>query len=428
MTPDTLNNQTRESAEAGELDSYRTLIKRLPITVRPALNGQLASWDTLFPFERQRFSEFMRGVAGFDPAAFDALTSPLRRLEDRMGVESWNFSQNADTMENASLLARSADYLEWRNQVQRFYSAVEQAAHASAPSQAPQSRVIVAVLPGSLPFERATVWKQWGNLGTEISIDGDPARIAGLLLKGKSSHRNVPVQQGDLAASELWLIDAGSGFSADRGVGSSLNVAALGPLRDRVLAQVNTVPKSIEATDQTLAAIRTRNWDPWWPPELKDDAPLRKFIMDVYLSGNGALIFSNAFVEWAASEAIRRARPRLLFTRFGLRAKPKPFTGIAIFENQQRISTLPDVDDPQGSAIDAVVLARYILLAAQRYPESAQTAFLCVAESAQSAYLVLPEPLKASWPNQRKATPEQIAQYLTDHLSTPSSDHIWNSK
>jgi len=43
--------------------------------------------------------------------------------------------------------------------------------------------------------------------------------------------------------------------------------------------------------------------------------------------------------------------------RFGMRSKPKPFTSIAIFENQQRVSSLPDVVDPANSAIDAVILA-----------------------------------------------------------------------
>jgi len=34
---------------------------------------------------------------------------------------------------------------------------------------------------------------------------------------------------------------------------------------------------------------------------------------------------------------------------------------------------LPDVDDSQGSAIDANILARYILLSSQRYPEGEPT-------------------------------------------------------
>ena len=47
-----------------------------------------------------------------------------------------------------------------------------------------------------------------------------------------------------------------------------------------------------------------------WPAEYAGQPRLRKFVIDLFLSGNGALIFSNAFVEWAVSEAIRRARPR----------------------------------------------------------------------------------------------------------------------
>ncbi len=423
MNADTIKSPSHDAVDARELDRYRALIKRLPITIRPALNGQLAVWDTLFPFERRRLQEFMRGVASFDQPGFDALTAPLRQLETKMGVQNWNFSQDADTMQNASLLARSADYLEWRSQVQRFYSAVENAAHAAAQGAAPESRIAVTILPKSLPFERTTVWKKWGNQGVEIQIDGDPARVAGLLLRPPSSEHDHPAQIAALSASDLWLIDANSGFPESSTAASIFSCAALAPLRDRVLAQVNTVPKSIEVTDQTLAAIRARNWDEWLPAEIRSDAALRKFIIDVYLSGNGALIFSNAFVEWAASEAIRRARPRAIVARFGLRAKPKPFTGIAIFENQKHINALPDVDDPQGSALDAVVLARYILLSTQRYPENAQTVFLCIAESAQSAYLVLPDLLKSSWANQTTMTPEQIAQYLANHLSKSGKDH-----
>lgn len=425
MTVDMLNKRTRASAEANETVTYRSLIKRLPVTMRPSLNGQLAAWDTLFPFERRRLQEFMRGVASFDPSALDALLAPMHRLEDRMGVQSWNFTQSADTIENAALLARSALYPEWRSQVQRIYDAVRAASDASAQPPELQSRLIVAILPKCLPFERATLWSKWGDRSAEVSIDGDAARITDLLFEGPSCVRDLLVQQGSLEASDLWLIDAGSGLpttSVSPGDASTLTCAALGPLRGRILAQVNTVPKSIEVTDQTLASIRSQSWDPWWPPELKDEARLRRFVIDLYLSGNGALIFSNAFVEWAASEAIRRARPRVLLARFGIRAKPKPFSGIAIFENQQRISALPDVDDPQGSAIDAAVLARYILLAAQRYPESAQTAFLCVAESAQSAYFILPDALKTGWTNPKKATPEQIAQWLIHHLSTRPKD------
>jgi hypothetical protein len=412
-------------SEAAEIKQYRVMIKRLPLTIRPSLSGQLAQWETLFPFERRNLQEFMDGVASFGPSQLDGLLDPMRKLEARMGVEQWDFSEAADTMENASMLARSAFYAEWRDEVRRIYAAVETAAHAAAKPEAPTTRVIVAILPKDLPFEPKTLWKKWGSSGVAISIDGDAARIAELLLKGPSSVPSLLTQQGSRDISDLWLIDAGStlqGFSGVQSVASSLSWVSLGVLRERVLAQINTVPKSIEATDETLAAARNKNWDPWWPTEVSGLAPIRRFVIDLYLSGNGALIFSNAFVEWAASEAIRRARPRVVFARFGLRAKPKAFTGIAIFENQQRINKIPDVDDPPGSAVDASVLARYILLAAQRYPEGAQTAFLCVAESAQSAYLHVPEAAKAGLTIAGTASPEQIAQWMMRHLSQEGAE------
>ena len=418
------DDRRSEASEASEVASYRAMIRRLPVTLRPALNGQLTEWETLFPFERQRTQEFMRGIATFDAKSLAALLEPMRKLEGKMGVENWDFSDAADTMENASLLARSAYYAEWRGEVQRIYAAVEEAARASAQPIRPPNRLIVAILPGSLPYERATVWKKWGSGGVEVSIDGDSTRIVELLLAGPSSVSGLLARQGNPKISDFWLIDAGTMLQticAGQGATASLSFAALNALRERVLAQINTVPKSIQVTDQTFAAVRKESWDPWWPTEISGLAPLRKFVIDLYLSGNGALIFSNAFVEWAASEAIRRARPRVLFACFGLRAKPKPFTGIAIFENQRRLSALPDVDDPQGSAVDAAVLARYILLAAQRYPEGAQTAFLCVAETAQSAYLIVPEASKAGWTNRSKATPEQIAELLIQHLSMQST-------
>ncbi|MGO9339087.1 MAG: hypothetical protein ACLPY1_16455 [Terracidiphilus sp.] len=95
-----------------------------------------------------------------------------------------------------------------------------------------------------------------------------------------------------------------------------------------------------------------------------------------------------------------------------MRPRPKPFTGIAIFENQRRIGALPDVDDPQGSAVDASLLARYILLGVARYPEGSQTAFLAIAESAKSAHLLMPAAF-ANYPKLPEAvTPEQIAVWL----------------
>jgi hypothetical protein len=421
MNGSSFDERPAVTVDAAELAAYRKLIAELPVTLRPALNGQLAEWETLFPYERGKVRQFLRGVVALEPAALDSLMLPLRKLEARMGVDHWNFSQASDTMENASLLARSEFYGEWREQIRHIYTAIEAAADRPGQTAPASPRLVIAILPASLPFDSGTVWKRWPGRGVVMAIDGDATLIPELLLQGPSSIPALLNRQGGGDASDLWLIDAESrlqALSGDSHKASSLSWASLLPLRDHVLERVNTVPRSIEITDRTLATIRNENMDAWWPAALDGQPQLRRFLIDLYLSGNGALIFSSAFVQWAASEALRRARPRVIVTRFGLRARPKPFTGIAIFENQRRISALPDVDDPQGSAVDASVLARYVLLGMERYPEAAHTAFLAIAESAKSAYLVLPAALQSPTRPPATLTPEQIAVWLKQLFST----------
>jgi hypothetical protein len=195
---------------------------------------------------------------------------------------------------------------------------------------------------------------------------------------------------------------------------SSLSYIALKPFRDRLLAELNKAPKDIQATDEIIANLRREAWDAWglWPAEVANQPGLRKFVIDLFLSGNGAVIFSNAFVEWAAAEALRRARPRTLVARFGMRSKPKPFTSIAIFENQQRISSLPEVDDPENSAIDAAILARYVWLNACRYPEQEQTLCLCVAEHGDSAFVIPPAGKSLGLGSEHPRTPEELYRFL----------------
>jgi hypothetical protein len=170
-------------------------------------------------------------------------------------------------------------------------------------------------------------------------------------------------------------------------------------------------------TDQTISALREKDWTRRWPSELAGQDRMRNFVVNLFLSGNGALIFSNAFVEWAASEVLRRARPQAVVACFGMRSKPKPFTGIALFENQEKISLLPDVDDPENSAIDAAILARYVWLAACRYPEYSRTLCLCVSEHLNTAYIVAPPEMDLDTSGAPVA-PEDIYQRIASWVAS----------
>jgi len=405
---------------------YRREIARLPLTMRPAFNKQLNGWDNLFPFEQNRLIEFLDGIASFTPTELDALTQPLRRLEGKMGVAHWNFSTDDDTLLNASQLARSPYYAEWRSEVQRVFAAFESAARSVAPIAPAKGRLIFIVLPESLPITSFAAQKPWDSRALEFRIDGDARQITELALRGETG---LPAQvaaqaskEAEIASSDCWLIDADaqlSSFLSSSGHApvSLLEYAVLKSFRDRFLAQVNTIPKDMAATDQILSRLRREDWVTWWPAPLAGQNRLRSFVVELFLSGNGALIFSNAFVQWAASEVLRRARPRVIVARFGMRAKPKPFTSIAIFENQQKISALRDVDDPEGSATDALILARYIWLSALRYPEQERTCCVCVAESSRSLYLIAPEGQRPRWPVDRPISSEEVSAWMRSSLA-----------
>jgi hypothetical protein len=149
--------------------------------------------------------------------------------------------------------------------------------------------------------------------------------------------------------------------------------------------------KDLSDADAVFDHLRDINVLPWCPDEIGADPAVREFIRSLYLSGNGAVIFGNSFVEWGASEAFRRARPVVLAARFGVRSRPKPFTGVAVFDNPDQVNPAPSIDDEVGSAKDAEILAWYVWLAAKRYPEyHSSTVCLCLAESIAQVYLVAP--------------------------------------
>jgi hypothetical protein len=149
--------------------------------------------------------------------------------------------------------------------------------------------------------------------------------------------------------------------------------------------------KDLSAADTVYDRLRKLDVTPWCPPEVAGVPVIREYLRSLYLSGNGALIYGNSFVEWGASEAFRRARPDFLAARFGVRSRPKPFTSVAVFENPDQINPLPAVDDLPGSALDAQVLALYVWLAANRYDEyRTNTACVCLAESLSEAYVIAP--------------------------------------
>jgi hypothetical protein len=384
------------------------VLKRLPLTFLPFVNQQLRQWDFQFPNERKSVERLLLYVARLSPQESASLFHNVVDLEEKMGVRHWQFSTDEQTIRNSSELARSPYFQEWRRAVQAVFDAADRSTQeAAGPGGQAANRLILLDIPPNLSLNQESVWGRWQGIGRPIKIDfrqsGNSTSAMELLLMGVENSEGSPNegllhaarQRAGAAPADTWVVDAASSLVESAALQSAgavlLSYGRLDKYRQSFSHEMNTIRKDLADADAVFDRLRKVDVLPWCPPEVGSDPAVREFVRSLYLSGNGAVIFSNSFVEWAASEAFRRARPTFLAARFGTRNKPKPFTGVAVFDNPDQVNPLPAVEDLEGSAIDAQMLALYVWLAASRFEEyQRSTVCVCIAEGLSQAYVVAP--------------------------------------
>ena len=386
------------------------VIQRLPVTFLPFVNQQLNQWSTLFPNERQSVERLVLFVASLDQAQSDSLFRPVVGLEEKMGVRNWKqFSRNEQTIQNSSLLAATPYFQEWRRAVQAVFDAADAHARSTGGVTRPGNRLVLLDIPHPLSVDAASAWSRWKGIGVPVRLDldlkGGASSPFEFLLTGdggssSSGLLSVARNRSSSAPADVWVVDGAKtlpdsvlrqSLPADSSAPVLLNYGRLDGLRQDFSHEMNTMRKDLTDADAVFDRLRKVDVAPKCPPEVAADPATREFVRSLYLSGNGAVIFSNSFVQWASSEAFRRARPSFLAARFGMRTKPKPFTGVAVFDDPDKINPLPPMDDVPGSSVDAQMLALYVWLAASRFSEyQSSTICVCLAESLSEAYVVSP--------------------------------------
>ncbi len=389
------------------------VLKRLPLTFLPFVNQQLHQWEYLFPNERRSVERLLLHVASLTETQSTALFRAVIELEEKMGVRHWEFSTAEQTIQNSSELARSPYFQEWRRAVQAVFDAADHAAQQNDTTrEAPVHRLVVLEIPSVLPLKEESLWQRWQGIGKPVMLaldagqKADPLESLLLGVPGPGAEPSPGLlhaarTQSASAHADVWVVDAGKELSDSLAAQPGFFTAASSPVllsngrldayRQNFSHEMNTMRKDLADADAVFDRLRKVDVSPWCPPEVAADPAVREFVRSLYLSGNGAVIFGNSFVEWASSEALRRARPSFLAARFGVRTRPKPFTGVAVFDNPDQVNPLPAVDDFEGSAVDAQMLALYVWLAASRFEEyQRSTVCVCIAASLSQAYVVAP--------------------------------------
>ena len=335
------------------MPDYRELIARLPRTFAPAFNDQLANWDLLFPPEQRQLRGQLEWLSKQNASELQALFAELTGIESKMDLPKWQPGTKGISVEESGLIARSPLYSKWRQAVEKAFTTIDQRV-ATRPVV---PRLIACILPAGLPTSKNPLWPQLSKQGTWITLDQP---VVSALIPALATRR----RPSDFEDEEsTWIFECASEQEALT-TAVVLDWKSLEPARREFLNKLNSIKRDLKSVDDTNADLKRTDLVKLLPKSLAARPRVREFIRNLLLSGNGSLVFPSSFVQWGASEALRRAQPQVMLALFGMRQKLKPFSSSVLFEDQNRNNPAKDEDDPEGSLVDNQILSEYVYLAA----------------------------------------------------------------
>ncbi len=343
----------------------RELLAKLPITFVPALNDQMRNLDSLFPAEQRSITGQVDWLSRLPETRFHELFDPLKQLEGKMELPNWNLNSERLSIRDTGILMRSPHYPEWRAQVAQIFNQID-AGVASERKTAPANRLLVCMLPAGLAASSNPVWPRIEKLGRWIPLEKPFVEmlepLASAVVARRSGAGLEPIEQ-------TWVLEYNSRLTKVGNQASSgmLSFDELGPVRREFLNRLNAIHKDLHSLDAVFDDLRRMDFLKLLPEGMQREARIPEFIRQLFLSGNGSMLFGNSFVQWGAAEVIRRVQPQALFCCFGIRPKLKPFSSVVLFEDQNRANPVADQPDPEGSLIDARFLTEYIYLSASQH-------------------------------------------------------------
>ncbi len=391
------------------------LLARLPRSFVPALNEQLQSWDLLFPAERRALQGQMEWLGRLPGAEFRALFQPILALEQKMDLPDWKLNTERMSVRDTGILVRSPYYPQWRAEVEKVFSKIG-AAREAAGGQRQSRRLIVCTMPGGAQVPSGPIWQSLEPQGHWLLLQSPFAAVLPELFGAVAGRQSQPEIE---PVERTWVFEYDEMLSLMRADGAVTGLCfnELGPVRREFLLRLNSIDRNLKTVDRAYDGLRQIDLGAMMKRRYQPD--VREFVRNLFLSGNGALLFGNSFVQWGASEAFRRAAPQATFCRFGVRPKLKPFSSVVLFEDQHRANPVPDRPDIEGSFIDAQMLVEYVYLSAMREREYAGRSLFVLAVPDDNCALAL-APSEFLTPLTKGSAPvstSQLTSAITDWLA-----------
>lgn len=367
--------------------THEELLARLPVTIQAFVLAELQKWPTLFAAEHRYQRALLEHLSGLPIPELQQAIAGIARVEAEAGSDRIVRGDPARFQDEAQALLRKQRLVQpWRREVDAFFGEVNPALEKRLyPADAPR-RLVVQLYGGDIAIDSKTLWDRFKGTGVRVPLrsqgtEGSAAFLQALF--GGGNGASEPALFASLRESrainplDAWLIESHQGLhdlcnrgSADArsdGVLAGLSYDLLRGYREELMrALYGKVLSGVDSPQAFAAYARSLKVAPG-PNALLDSADiLQAFVRDVFLTGNGTLFVNNTFVEWAAVQALRRAQPRMLVARFGVRHKFRPFSSMLLFSQPRASDHSPLVEDPAGSFVDVEQLSYYIWLNAEK--------------------------------------------------------------
>ena len=355
---------------------YLATLQKLPLSFLPSLLKEVVEYDFKFPIELIMLQRQMSHLASLPPPEFGEWFQAFRDI--RISLE----------LENSNWVGAPAQFVEqlsaflWRsNQLDSFRAAASAYADrlnkALPPESTPIPRLGISIVGCGVTGGGGGLFRKLRPQGAYFSAVNPQNGVSALLEAAAARAEAHPAAYGH------WYIEGGQAANYSSSftfVSYDSLASARTVLLKKMEAEINYPGMGPEALRSSLAQMSSAEIN----LSGGQDRVLDHFKLKILTEGSGTQIFSTTFVQWAAREALRRAQPLTLVTRFVPRQRQRPMN-----ELLSPVLNAPELD-PMSSLVDADMGAYYNWLNQQRLPGNAQSSFLAWFEDHNCAVLIGP--------------------------------------
>lgn len=352
------------------------LLRRLPLSFVPFLLKEIILYDWKFPAERWELDRQLSYLAALPGEQLQAEMARFQKLQLAARLETFDWVNSP-----AQFLELLSAHLWATHQTDEFRAASEQYVHKFYATlvrpKLPVPRLGIVVLGRGVTDNRYALFRKLRRNGVYFS-NVNPANGVETLMQAVAA-RAADYPQ----AYAHWSIQ-GALRTAAPGV-TCVSYDDMAPVRSALAGKMRAAYESPQFSPEVLrtvlAQIEPKSLGMTGPGR---DETLDRFQVSLLTEGSGTQIYSTTFVQWAAREALRRAQPLTLFSRYAPRQKERPMS--ELLTGTGRAATT----DPEGSLIDADMGAYYTWVNQQRLSDADDSRFLAWFEGHRDAVVIGP--------------------------------------